>query len=160
MHPLRVYSHGPLPLPNATPTGLQSQTFLGLKLLVRDPQSGMPDVGIRSLTAIVIILPLVDQLPRVWVLIIPCLCTSYLFHCGSLFIYPAVDLFASLQVIAIDSCSVNSCHFDIHMGGGELRVFLLCHLGHSPTCILLPTNHTHFTHFRCLINIFLYYRYL
>ena len=31
--------------------------------------------------------------------------------------------------------SVNS-NFDVSMGRGELRVFLLCHLGHSQSCIL------------------------
>ena len=35
---------------------------------------------------------------------------------------------ANLQVITI----VNSCHFGVPKGGGELSFFLLCHLGHSP----------------------------
>ena len=34
-----------------------------------------------------------------------------------------------IQIILIDSCTVRSCDFDVPMGGGELRVFLLCHLG-------------------------------
>ena len=32
------------------------------------------------------------------------------------------------MVFLIDSCSVNSCIFGVPVGGGELRVFLLCHL--------------------------------
>ena len=39
---------------------------------------------------------------------------------------------ASLQVTLIDSFSVSSCDFGVPMGGGELRVFLLCHLGPIP----------------------------
>ena len=39
--------------------------------------------------------------------------------------------FANLQVFVISSCSV-SCNFGIPIVRGELRTFLLCHLGHSP----------------------------
>ena len=39
---------------------------------------------------------------------------------------------ASLQVILIKSCSVNTCNFGVSIGGDELRVFLLFCLGHSP----------------------------
>ena len=38
---------------------------------------------------------------------------------------------ASLQVIPIDSCSVNSCNFDVPMKGGEFRGLLLHYLGHT-----------------------------
>ena len=37
----------------------------------------------------------------------------------------------SLQVILIDSFSVNSCNFGVLVGGSELRVFLLFHLDHA-----------------------------
>ena len=39
--------------------------------------------------------------------------------------------FANLQVFVISSCSV-SCNFGIPIVRGELRTFLLCHLGHFP----------------------------
>ena len=39
---------------------------------------------------------------------------------------------AVLLVVLIGSCSLNSCTFGVFVGGGELRVFLLCHLGHPP----------------------------
>lgn len=38
---------------------------------------------------------------------------------------------ASLQVVLINSCSVNNCDFGVPVGRGELRVFLFCLLGHS-----------------------------
>ena len=44
---------------------------------------------------------------------------------------------ASLQVIILDSCSVNSCNFGVLVGDEELRVFLLCHLGHFASLFLL-----------------------
>lgn len=37
---------------------------------------------------------------------------------------------SSLQVVLINNCFVNNCNFGLPMGGGELRVFPLCHLGH------------------------------
>ena len=38
---------------------------------------------------------------------------------------------ASLQII-VGSCSISGCNFGVPIGGGELRVFLLCHLGYTP----------------------------
>ena len=38
---------------------------------------------------------------------------------------------ASLQVILTNRYSINSCNIGMPMGAGELRVFLLYHLGHS-----------------------------
>ena len=40
----------------------------------------------------------------------------------------------TLQVILTDSYSVNSCNFGVLVGGYELRVFLLYHLGHTSPC--------------------------
>lgn len=40
---------------------------------------------------------------------------------------------ASLQIILINSYSVNSCTFGVLLGRGKLRVFLFCHLGHLPS---------------------------
>ena len=49
-----------------------------------------------------------------WVLTILCLCPSYLSHCGFFLISLVVQIFsASLQVVLIDSCSVNSCNFGV-----------------------------------------------
>lgn len=36
----------------------------------------------------------------------------------------------ALQVTFTDSYSVNICIFGVSMGGGEVRVLLLCHFGH------------------------------
>ena len=52
------------------------------------------------------------------------------------FVSLVVEIFsARLRVVLMDSCSVNSCKFGVSAGGGELRVFLLCHLGHFPSTI-------------------------
>ena len=43
-----------------------------------------------------------------------------------------VEIFsASLQVGLMNSCSVNSCDFDVLVGGGELKIFPLQHLGYA-----------------------------
>ena len=39
---------------------------------------------------------------------------------------------ASLQILLISSCSVNSCNSDVSMEVGELSIFLLYHLSYSP----------------------------
>ena len=41
---------------------------------------------------------------------------------------------SSLPIFLISSCSVNSCSVGVPLGGGELGVFLLCHLGCSLLC--------------------------
>lgn len=51
----------------------------------------------------------------------------YIFSCGKSFS-------AGLQIILRESCSVNIYNVGVSVGGGELRVFLVHHLGHS----LLP----------------------
>ena len=48
------------------------------------------------------------------------------------FITPVVEIFSScLQIVLINSCSVNSCDLGVPLEGGELKVFLHCHLGHT-----------------------------
>lgn len=37
---------------------------------------------------------------------------------------------ASLEVVLVDSCSVNDCNFGVPMARSKLRVFLLLCLGH------------------------------
>lgn len=53
-------------------------------------------------------------------------------RCGSFFV-PLVEEMSSanVQVVLGDSCSVRSCTFGVPTAGGELRVFLLCHLDPS-----------------------------
>lgn len=51
---------------------------------------------------------------------------SYLSYCGSLQISLVVETFyATIQVILIDRCFVNSFAFGVATGGGELRILLL-----------------------------------
>lgn len=62
-------SHHPLVLPKVSPTGFQSQTFLGLIFLVQGPQAGKSNVRLRPLTlgensVTIIILPFISGLPR------------------------------------------------------------------------------------------------
>ena len=52
------------------------------------------------------------------------------------------NLFCLSSGLLTDSCSV-SCNFGVPMGGGELRVFLLHHLGHTSNCIFI-FNHITF----------------
>ena len=53
-----------------------------------------------------------------------------IFLCFFLFSFSFI-IYASLQVILINSCSVNSCNFGVPLGGVVLKVFLLHHLGHA-----------------------------
>ena len=39
---------------------------------------------------------------------------------------------SGLQVVLIGSHPISSCGFGVPVSGGELRVFLLCHLGRGP----------------------------
>ena len=41
---------------------------------------------------------------------------------------------ASLQVVLRESCSICNCSLGVSMGGGELKLFLLCHF--DPTLLL------------------------
>lgn len=45
------------------------------------------------------------------------------------------DLFWQVLVIFSDGSPANSCDFGMLMRGGEPRVFLLCHLGHTPSLL-------------------------
>lgn len=58
----------------------------------------------------------------------------------SLVLYLLKNFSLRLQVVLIDSCSVNHCiyHFVMLVGGGDLRVFLLYHLGYSLNLLVIP----------------------
>lgn len=68
------------------------------------------------------------------VLTVLCFCFSYASHDSILRSLVVEELSLRLQVVLIDSCSVNHCinRFVMLVGGGDLRVFLLCHHGYSP----------------------------
>ena len=73
-------------------------------------------------------------LPGGMVLTVLCFCFSYASHDSILRSLVVEELSLRLQVVLIDSCAVNHCinHFVMLVGGGDLRVFLLCHHGYSP----------------------------
>ena len=48
--------------------------------------------------------------------------------------------YASFQVVPIDNLPVNSWNFGVPTGGGELRVFLLYHLGHTSVHTVLTLD--------------------
>lgn len=52
------------------------------------------------------------------------LCTSYLSHCGSFSLYLQKIFSASIHVVLINNCSVNSSNFGVPLGGDKFRVFL------------------------------------
>ena len=54
-----------------------------------------------------------------------------------LYVLVVKDLFGYLLVFFIDGCSADSCGFGVLVRGGELRVFLLCHLGPNSLWLLL-----------------------
>lgn len=45
-----------------------------------------------------------------------------------LFVYISENCFAHLYVVFKVSCIIRSCSLAVSMGGGELRVLLVCHL--------------------------------
>lgn len=47
-------------------------------------------------------------------------------------------VFILLCVDCLHSCPANSCNFCVPVGGGEPRVFLFCHFGHSPEFLYTP----------------------
>ena len=68
---------------------------------------------------------------EVSVLIRPNLHPSYLYHCDSFFIsFISGKFFLLVFSHSIGRCSGSGCDTDVSMEEGELRVFLLHHLGH------------------------------
>ena len=124
------------------PCWLWKLGILGACLLGVASQSWDPHVGLEPLT------PWGEHLPLwlsshlwvsylgVWVWTRLRLHPSSPSCCHSFFISLVVgNLFCSLQVILIDC----GCNFGVPVGGGELRVFLLCHLWQHPWIFLLRT---------------------
>ena len=90
-------SHSPVEFRQSSPTGLQSQMFWGLLLLMPDLQSGEPDMGLRTL--------------------IPS-------HCSFFFVFGSrISFSVWVPVFFIDGCSAISCDFVLFVRGGELRSF-------------------------------------
>ena len=127
-------SYSPPALPNISLAVFESQPFGDLIFLVQDPRLGAwcgaqtpHSSGMTS--AVVIFFLLVNHQPRVWSLL-ESVSTSltHLMVAPSLYVYLQKIFSAGLYVILRVSCSVNICNFGVPMGGGELRVFLLCHL--------------------------------
>lgn len=90
---------------------------------------GLAPPSLGRATRIVIILPLV--VPCTWgagrdYIVTPLLLVILL--CFLLCIFSYGRFFLVDLVFLINSCSVNSCYIVVPMGGGKLRVFLLCHL--------------------------------
>ena len=53
-----------------------------------------------------------------------------------LYIFSCIRSFLLVFRFLISSCSTGSCNFGVPVGGGELRVFLFYHLGHSGIFVL------------------------
>ena len=80
----------PVGLPKLSPSGLQSQMLWGLAFLVQDPRAGEPDVGLRTLTPVgIIILQFVGRPPRCvgFDYIRESIPPTHLSHCGSFFVF-------------------------------------------------------------------------
>ena len=121
-------------LRKVSPTGLQSQIFWGLIFLMQDPQVGGPNVRFRSLTlwgeplqcnySLIVGHPLggmkLDYTVSLPLLPISLWFLSCVFNCRS-FLEGSILFF-------INGYSANGCGFGVQVTGGELRVFLLCHL--------------------------------
>ena len=129
-------SHSPLGLLKVSPAGLQSQSFWGVHLSSTGPSVGKPAVGLRPMSPweetlqFYLSSPFWVTHPRVWVSTIAQLHPSYPSYCGSFFISLVVEgLFCQILVFLISRISVNSFNVGRPMRGGELKVFLLHHLG-------------------------------
>ena len=132
-------SYSPLALLKASPACLQSQMFWRNHLPGAVPLGWGAQFGSQTpcffgrTSAIVIILPFVGYPPRgvgldcttfppvlsvsLWLLL-------YIFSCARYFLLV-------FQFFLINNLCVNSCNFGVPMGEGELRVFIVLHLGHS-----------------------------
>lgn len=88
-------------------------------------------LSLSRTSAVVIILPFVGCLPRD----VDLACTVshpsvHLTVIPSLYLELWKIFSANLQVILINSCSVNTCHFGVPTWEDKLRVFLLSHFGY------------------------------
>lgn len=115
-----------------------NQTLLGLVFLVRDNHAGdggaqcgsQSPHSLGRISAVVIIASFVGCLT--WHLgLISTATPTCPIVVPSLYLELWKAFYASLHVVFIDSCSVNSCDFGVPVGRSELRVFLFYHLGHS-----------------------------
>ena len=140
MHPLRAESLFPKAFQLSQYVILadhQSHTFWGLIFLLQDPLAREPNVGLGPLPPwggtlhLLLFSHLWVAYTGVWVLTILCLHPSYPTHCSSFFIPLIVEnISASLEVVLVDSCSVNDYNFGVPMARRKLRVFLILYLDH------------------------------
>lgn len=125
-------SHSSLALPKVSSPGLQRQMFGELILLRHVPELQSPrwDPDPCSLWRICICnhAVLADHLTGGMGL--DYTVSLFLTIKELWYISLVIDLSVSFQVILINSFSVNSYNFGVAMGGGKLRIFLLCHLCH------------------------------
>ena len=124
-------THRPVVLLNICPTDLQCQIFWGFLFLEQDPHSGEPSCGawipcsLGRTIVIVAIFPLVGCLPRAMGLDHMFLCPpTYFIMASSLSLQLQIIFYAGVQVVLMDSCSVNSYDLGLPVGEGELSVFL------------------------------------
>ena len=126
-------SHIPLALLNIILTGFQSCTLLGLVSWCRSSGLGIPMWGSDPLLirgdhhCVVISLPLVVAVPSVWVLTrLHCAPTSHL---------NILSCRKSVLLVFRSFSEICSYRFGVFVGGGKLRIFLLCFLDPAPVHI-------------------------
>ena len=86
--------------------------------------------SLGRISSVVIIIPFVscphegmglDYIMTLLILPVSLWFLLYIFSCRRYFL-----------IFFIDGCSITTCNFGVPVRGGELRVFLLCHLGRYP----------------------------
>ena len=94
--------------------------------------------SLGSMSAIMMIFPFMDHLPGGvgldYTVSLPLLPISlwllfYILSCGKSFLV----VFSPFSQIVALKIVLNSCNYGVPIGGGEFRVFLLSHLGHTLT---------------------------
>ena len=125
-------SHSPLALPNAKTYWPSKSDVLGTHLSAGPMMWGSDPSFLGETPAIIVILLFVSHQPGFAGLDYaksPLLLSISLWFFLLILGYGKI-FSASLQIIPIDSCSINNCNFCVPVGGGELRVFLLDQLSH------------------------------
>ena len=124
----------PLGFLKVSSTLLQSQILWELIFPLQEPQAGEPNMRLRPLTPLeeplqcnyspICRLPAqgygIDYIVSLLLLPISLWFPFYTFSCRR-------SLFVGLSLF--HGCSADSCDFGVHVKEGELRVFLLCHIG-------------------------------
>lgn len=147
-------------IPDLSPTDYQSQVLWGLIFPVQIPRQRVPDMELEPLTSqggpwclwypspLWVTTPTFGFQPD-------CVTAppAFLNVAFSLYLWLRKSCSTSLQVILWESCSICACGLGMSMGGGELRIFLLCDLPLQSQVIHFKSQNFRLEYIKFLLDV-------